>query len=361
MNSLKRLFRTSIVILFATVFLFGCGSNPTDVVKDAHLKLDNSITLGDALEKNKHLTGQTWEEFEDDMGRTIVEFTAKSDIECLSEESCDFIKKYGVYTDVKIQFTVGEDEKFEITYIGTAYNASDELKQMFDEREQKEYFGYTSHTNYEVLKSIYANKPVPVVYSVFSKLYNGERSYRMTSKREANRQRGMAKLKPYVNRVFDIYGDQLKQFFEHHRRVKVLIRSRDENTHFVSIFGESNYMRGYLHLVSADERSVCEVESMYTQKEVVNEYARKTGYPSGLRSYDVKDNPTMDIVSAKLNATVNKEGEVSCGLNGSLEGEYKFAVEIRFFKKGDYIYPYEARFGDGDSVMCSDDKNWWKQ
>lgn len=352
MKSLKRLFRASIVILFTTVILFGCGSNPTDVLKDARLKLDNSITLGDALEKNKHLSDQTWKEFEDDMGRTIVEFTATSDIACVSEDSCAFLKKYGIYTDVKIQFTIGEDDKFEITYIGTAYNASDELKQMFDEQKQKEYFGYVSQAGSDMFKAIYANKPIPISIGAYMYIRDGETSYLRTSEVEANRKRGMAKLKPYVNDVFELYGEQLTVYAKKYSRITVRILRRDENSAVYMIFSEYNTAGGYINIGSSDGRYACTLESTYKRKEGVTSVL---GYiPDECPDMVIKRNRDMSI-------SITDMGCDLCGLNGSLEGDYSFEVEIRFFTNGSYTYPYEARFADGSGVQPTEEKDWWKQ
>ncbi|WP_423904059.1 hypothetical protein [Campylobacter showae] len=68
-------------VLLAFIILNGCGSN-IDTVKKSTLKIDETITVGDAIDNYKMCSAVSWREFETDNGRQIV------------EASCDIKQSY---------------------------------------------------------------------------------------------------------------------------------------------------------------------------------------------------------------------------------------------------------------------------
>ena len=54
-----------ISVLLAVIILNGCGSN-IDTVKKSTLKIDETITVGDAIDNYKMCSAVSWREFETD-------------------------------------------------------------------------------------------------------------------------------------------------------------------------------------------------------------------------------------------------------------------------------------------------------
>lgn len=349
MESLMRSFRTSIIILFVTVILFGCGSNPTDIVKDGHLKFDKSVTIGEALERNKLLQNQTWEEFEDEAGRTIVEFTAVADIPCMNDDVCATITEYSIKTKWKLQFTVNGD-KFELSFIGAGIDGLQTLKEMFKYDGREKVFETFQPYTFDSIKVFYKRDPLPVNTSLVYAVCERPAEYKQMQENKAR----VEKVKPYINMVFDSYSDRLEWYARRIIPFTFVIHSRDENSHIVMASGGYSDYKGHIHIVSADTRSVCEVESTF-----------KTDRRGGARtSFSVADCPNMKMNRHNASRIINiMEVDCgTCGLNGTLEGDYTFVAEIDFSKDNDgYIYPTKATFEGKSFNVPSKEKYWWKQ
>jgi len=145
-----------------------------EAVKGGTLKLDPSVTVGDALDGYKYFSSTRWKAFRDRQNRQIVEFRGKIDIDKLvgsqfldsvltSEMIRKAKKKLGnpVFTYIA-QFAVSKDGKtFALSYNGLHVTGHNSVTgQKIDENVILMGLGMLMPSG---IQSIYTNRPFPYV------------------------------------------------------------------------------------------------------------------------------------------------------------------------------------------------------
>lgn len=113
-----------IAFLIPLIIFIGCSSD-TDTIKNGVLKLNKTITVGQALDNWKDCSSTKWDEFVTDNGVKVVEFTCnvKSITPFISKIKSDLLKSdnkedlsYLDITSTKqiFQFTINKDNSFQI-------------------------------------------------------------------------------------------------------------------------------------------------------------------------------------------------------------------------------------------------------
>ena len=120
----------AISILTLTIMLSACGSDPVSIVKDSYLPIDETLSIEQAFSNRKVCENIDWEEFEDDRGRIVVNY------------SCEI--KIGSYFDEKLEKSVKANE------ISIQQEKERQEKRMEFEREQIEKY----QSSLEVLENL---------------------------------------------------------------------------------------------------------------------------------------------------------------------------------------------------------------
>jgi len=154
------------------------AADPEDIVKNGALKIDPSVTVGNALNGYKYFGHTTWESFEDSQKRRTVEFVGIFDYDKFSDTkseelstvlTADMIRKakkkaQGLKIAYVAQFSISRDgETFELRYsgfriFGANQGASKKIRDM--EKEQAD-------EKFMMLRNVYANKLEPSVWMFF--------------------------------------------------------------------------------------------------------------------------------------------------------------------------------------------------
>ncbi len=162
-----------LTVLFTLVFFFlfsSCASQEERAIKDVKnltLEYDKSITVGQLLDNNKHMSDRTWNYYEDDMGRKVVEFNAIWHIVSVHssakelEESKKELKRYGIECHLKLLFIKMEND-YEFAYAGRSYTFSDRVLATFNDGERQKYLSNYNLEPDEVMPVLYSNN-VPMV------------------------------------------------------------------------------------------------------------------------------------------------------------------------------------------------------
>ena len=163
---------TFLVAMIFVSMLAGCGANPEDFVKSGTLQIDQSVTVGDALNGYHFFGSKDWKSFQDSQKRQIVEFNGAlnwekfvgSELQGI-QLTADMIKKAKQKLgDIEIayvaQFAVAKDgETFDLKYSGIKMTGTN--KDSGQKMDQD-----LSDENYLMLQHIYANKPEPSTWGL---------------------------------------------------------------------------------------------------------------------------------------------------------------------------------------------------
>lgn len=104
-----------LLLLVPVFMLIGCGANPVGIVKNGTLKMDPSVTVGDALNGYKYFGETSWKTFEDQQNRTIVEFNGVLDFDKFVGSNLD---EYGIaITADSVKKTREKMGDIKLTYI----------------------------------------------------------------------------------------------------------------------------------------------------------------------------------------------------------------------------------------------------
>ncbi len=133
------------LMMILTVFLIaGCESSEVSLIKEATLGLDNTVTIGNALESYQNFKNGQWESFETERGAKVVSFTANYVNSALANDLLELnnsqasdnlspfisqaltheLDKRKFNVKFEVQFTISADGKnFEVTYTGYDINS----------------------------------------------------------------------------------------------------------------------------------------------------------------------------------------------------------------------------------------------
>lgn len=169
MKAIMRLLAVSVFV----VGLVGCGgSNPISLVKGGTLAIDESVSVGAALEGYKYFDKQAWSKIEDSQGRQIVEFRGHLDFDQFVGAELegmklteDVVQKGKAklaegHMDLTyvIQFAIGKDgETFEVKYSGlemkgTNMDTGDSVSEDIPDEDLRTF------------QCIYSNQPEPATF-----------------------------------------------------------------------------------------------------------------------------------------------------------------------------------------------------
>jgi hypothetical protein len=151
-------------------------------VKSGSLKIDSSVTVGNALDNYKYFSSTSWKEFEDSQKRIVVEFNGKIPLDTVinniangrdKEVENRFLLKYPEFKSgaiVRIQFLVDVDRKsFSVGYSCIEINGKQRCEGDFDN-----------------IKDIYVNKFVSCVKVFGSMMFNEVRTQVLEDERSAS-------------------------------------------------------------------------------------------------------------------------------------------------------------------------------
>ncbi|QKF64324.1 hypothetical protein [Campylobacter corcagiensis] len=130
---------SKIILLIIVLFFSGCGGN-IDLVKNGVLMLNDSITVGNAIEKWKVCDSVKWSEFVSDNGRDIVEANCKikkqyqNDIikyysknaRHITKQKIDVNKIGSIFMDFQFSISVNSSD-FNLEYVGLNLDNLDSL------------------------------------------------------------------------------------------------------------------------------------------------------------------------------------------------------------------------------------------
>ena len=162
-----------LIVMTCVAMTLGCSSSPEDSVKNGVLKIEPSVTVGDAFNGYKYFSTKEWKAFKDSQNRQIVEFRGKVDIDKYSGTSLPLVgtltkekikrakEKLGnpVFTYVA-QFVVYKNGKtFELRYNGVHISRMDARTGKKKEDDVPFLFLFN-------LGAVYKNSPLPYVFNV---------------------------------------------------------------------------------------------------------------------------------------------------------------------------------------------------
>ncbi|ACL06479.1 hypothetical protein Dalk_4802 [Desulfatibacillum aliphaticivorans] len=163
-----------VVLVCLTLAIGGCSQNPVDLVKTGVLKMDESVTVGDAFNGYHYFDVSDWQTFQDSQNRQVVQFNASFNYDKFADSEFEGIKltaerlkegkaKMGDITmTYTAQFSISKDgETFSLSYSGfhmSGTNAQTGEKVEFDLPDEE----------YYALQCIYGNKPVPQVWGMLA-------------------------------------------------------------------------------------------------------------------------------------------------------------------------------------------------
>ena|SRR2546426_425784 len=116
-----------LVPVFVTFMLTACGTargNDVSLVKTGYLSFDQSVTVGNALDKYKYFKTTEWKSFITKKEQHVVEFNGIVDMDKLNYSNANFIagseKSWSPYVaeeSVLIQFSINNDKTFNLSYM----------------------------------------------------------------------------------------------------------------------------------------------------------------------------------------------------------------------------------------------------
>ena len=133
------------------LLVLGCSDSPIDIVKNGKLDFDKSTTVGNAFDNYPYFKSTSWETFDDQQKRTIVQFKGSFDLIDLAKEEirtkapaayfpvnyaevlADCIDDKGCYLYSAnyyfvVQFLITGDQKFRVGFIGFQKNNDEPVK-----------------------------------------------------------------------------------------------------------------------------------------------------------------------------------------------------------------------------------------
>ncbi len=174
-------------IVAAGIFLFlitpiFSGEKNIDIVKSGSLKIDSSVTVGNALDNYKYFSSTSWKEFEDSQKRMVVEFNGKIPLDTIIDNIANgrdkevenrFLLKYPEFKSgaiVRIQFLIDASRKsFSVGYSCIEINGKQRCEGDLDN-----------------IKDIYVNKFVSCVKVFGSMMFNEVRNQVLEDERSAS-------------------------------------------------------------------------------------------------------------------------------------------------------------------------------
>ncbi len=119
----------AVMLLVLLLGLGACSADPVESVKTGTLSLDESVTVGNALDRYRYFTSYAWKSFSDAQKRTVVQFTGVVDVDAykdkslgrisLSAENVENAKTTFTRMEYVAQFAINLDgENFSIAYSG---------------------------------------------------------------------------------------------------------------------------------------------------------------------------------------------------------------------------------------------------
>jgi len=121
----NKVIKARIIASAFTLMLTSCGisGNDVDLVKNGVLDIDKSRTVGQVLDGWEACKTTKWQSFKSQKGRTIVEFNCSSKldgIEKIKKRQLGKPKKSLEVSSINrsFQFTINQDEAFEVSYSG---------------------------------------------------------------------------------------------------------------------------------------------------------------------------------------------------------------------------------------------------
>ena len=169
------------ILLFSVAFGLS-GERNIDIVKSASLKIDSSVSVGNALDNYKYFSSTSWKEFEDEQRRIVVEFNGRIPLDTIisnisggSDKNVvdKFLSRYPDFKSgatVRIQFLIDADRKnFKVGYSCVEVNG-----------------GKRCEGDYDNIKDLYANKFISCIQVFGSMMFNEVRSQVLEDERSAS-------------------------------------------------------------------------------------------------------------------------------------------------------------------------------
>lgn len=137
-----------VIFALATIIgLAGCGN--ISLVKNGTLEFDKSLTIGQAFENYKYFKNVEWEEITTDNGKKVVQVNGVVDLD--AHPSGTEWKKNIQEMKYIFQFSINQDDTFQISYVGVEAIGVDKEKRKLDANNIQ---------LMQNLKEIYANGPL---------------------------------------------------------------------------------------------------------------------------------------------------------------------------------------------------------
>ncbi len=121
------------------------GGHSIDIVKSGILKIDKSVTVGNAIDNYKYFSSASWKEFEDDQKRNVVEFNGKiktdAIVNSLSDDRAkkilgEIVARHPNFNKgalVRMQFLIDADSKsFKLGYSSVNFNGQNTCENKID-------------------------------------------------------------------------------------------------------------------------------------------------------------------------------------------------------------------------------------
>ena len=144
----NKLFIMIFLVVVIPLFFIAVGStggHSIDIVKSGILRIDKSVTVGNAIDNYKYFSSTSWKEFEDDQKRNVVEFNGKiktdAIVNSLSDDRAkkildEIVARHPDFKNgalVRMQFLIDADSKsFKLGYSSVNFNGQKTCENKID-------------------------------------------------------------------------------------------------------------------------------------------------------------------------------------------------------------------------------------
>ncbi|WP_319760617.1 hypothetical protein [Maridesulfovibrio sp.] len=319
-----------IVAMIALLCLCACDGSDISVVKNGYMNFDRGVTIGDVLDNCQGLENRKWSEFETELKRKIVNFTA--DITLVHNSAKwtkdeEFASRYGFdpTSELTIQFQINNDDTFEVVYIGARLKPDTKIKDLLDERFYKKMTEKgNSLSIVSTMKRLYANASLASLNYGIKFAYDKYSSVKLEETRK--------EIEPALQKLGVISTECPADY--RHRRFLVFYNP-DSKAVLASNFSGGRVLSGVS--INEDNGSTC--------------YFFEKGEPSKLSSDNRQsfkfdnNNCPVDISMDWDSIKYQNQGIISvsgidgcgfCGAGASLDGEYREIGEVSFQGNGKF-------------------------
>lgn len=185
-------------LLTLSALLTGCGSSNIDAVKDSAFIVDESFTVAQAMDERPICSDSSWEEYEDDRGRIIVEY------KCRLKGAKQYFSESRDEVDQYLSRSLGQRVTQEQEYISQLQSelkaAPDLINQVIEQFQTEGELDYFSFIKYRV----YPGEDCGVSTSSYSDGYSDEKAAALRACLEEKASNYQAELERRVSEVEEI-------------------------------------------------------------------------------------------------------------------------------------------------------------